>query len=359
MLSPLDVRVIIKTIAIMLILAILASPFNSVPIRVEFAVAEKSEEEEVLIMLLMAALVFSDIPLEQVEKYELFHTLYIYKNGSIRLVNEPYLPGDLVLNVTKIAQGIKKSSNISITSSEGEVTVYINNTPTLSMIYGSELSSWTLQLGELCNKTLNSNTVMYWRSIKANLTNKIVSYNLVYIIRNISNTHRVYVVTIGKLKEDSNSYSYVFTFANYWFKDKTVFFGDWIVLPEGASSLRRYYSLLAYGVRWLSSNVYSNGSPGYVPQAYRQIANVLESLARSIPAEIDLPVEKGYSLVVDVPWLPVLCIATVIIGHVALWVFWENKPGAFAATILIGLGWLCVGYYIPVYKSWISIILRR
>jgi hypothetical protein len=49
----------------------------------------------------------------------------------------------------------------------------------------------------------------------------------------------------------------------------------------------------------------------------------------------------------------------VIIGHVALWVFWENKPGAFAATILIGLGWLCAGHYILVYKSWILIILRR
>ncbi len=55
-----------------------------------------------------------------------------------------------------------------------------------------------------------------------------------------------------------------------------------------------------------------------------------------------------------------LCIAIAIIGHVALWVFWENKPGAFATTILIGLGWLCAGHYtlVPVYKSRILITLR-
>jgi hypothetical protein len=56
----------------------------------------------------MIALMFSDIPLEQVERYELFNAPYIYRNGSVELVKAPHLLGDLVLNITRIVAEIKE-----------------------------------------------------------------------------------------------------------------------------------------------------------------------------------------------------------------------------------------------------------
>ena len=277
-----------------------------------------------LIMLAMIALMFSDIPLEQVERYELFNTLYIYRNGSVELVKSPYLPGDLVLNITRIVAEIKRSTNISYAVSEGRVDVYINGSSAFFIVYGENLSSWDLWVGELRNKSIDSNTIMYWRWVRANFTNNFVDYYAIYLVRNVSDTHRIYIASVAELKPNYSGYSYVFTYANYWFKNKTTFYGDWIILPEGASSLSEYYKLIAYGVKWLSQNVYSGSSPGYftrgknsgyVPQAYPQIANALETLASIILAEINLPVEKGYALATDI-WkkVAIVCAGLAIIG---------------------------------------------
>jgi len=45
--------------------------------------------------------------------------------------------------------------------------------------------------------------------------------------------------------------------------------------------------------------VYRGSSPGYVPTAYPQIARTLDDLANSIPDELNLEVEKGYTLTTD------------------------------------------------------------
>jgi len=114
-------------------------------------------------------------------------------------------------------------------------------------------------------------------------------------------------------------YSYVFTYTNYWFKNKTTFYRDWIILPEGASGLSEYYNLVTYGVKWLSQNVYNRASSGYstrgrnsgyVPQAYPQTANAVETLANNIPTEINLPVEKGNALATDaIPLAVIIAVA--------------------------------------------------
>jgi hypothetical protein len=162
-----------------------------------------------------------------------------------------------------------------------------------------------------------------------NLSNIIVNYTFIQLTRNVSNTHRIYIASVAELKPDGNGYSYVFTYANYWFKNKTTFYGDWIVLPEGASSLSEYYKLIAYGVKWLSQNVYNGSSPGYftrgknsgyVPQAYPQVANALETLASNIPAETNLPVEKGCALTTDLPLNFVIGAIMGAASYVATWV---------------------------------------
>jgi len=304
-----------------------------------------------LIMLTTIALLFSDIPLEYVERYELFNTLYIYRSGGVELVTQPYLPGDIVLNVTRAVAELKKNSNISYAISEGRVDIYVNGSLALTIEYGEDLQSWSLWVGELRNKTIDRNTIVYWRWLRANFTNEFVYYYAVYLIRNVSDTHRVYIATVAELKPDYSGYSYVFTFASYWFKNKTTFFGDWIALPEGTDSLSDYYRLVAYGVKWLSENVYNGTSPGYlkrgkssgyVPQAYPQIANALEILADSIPQEIDLPIERGYAIVVDFLLSMIAGAIVGAIGYVTIWAIttgcdvnkwsWEQ----FALSIVIG-----------------------
>jgi hypothetical protein len=54
----------------------------------------------------------------------------------------------------------------------------------------------------------------------------------------------------------------------------------------------------------------------HVPQAYPQIANALEILASNIPAEINLPVEKGYALATDklLAIAGIICCALAVIG---------------------------------------------
>jgi len=316
------VKVAALTIVILLLVPVVATASAPRVLAEEVIVADVDRSK--LIMLAMIALMFSDVPLEQVERYELFNTLYIYRNGSVELVRSPYLPGDIVLNITKMVVEVKRSTNISYAVSEGRVDVYINGSPAFIIVYGENLSSWSLWVGELRNKSIDSNTVMYWRRVRANFTNNFVDYYVAYLIRNVSDTHRVYIASVAELKPDGSGYSYVFTYASYWFKNKTTFYGDWIVLPEGASSLSEYYKLIAYGVEWLSQNVYNGASPGYftrgrnsgyVPQAYPQIANALKTLASNIPAEISLPVEKGYALTTDI-WqkVAIVCAGLAIIG---------------------------------------------
>jgi len=273
------------------------------------------DERTKMLQLALIALAFSDIPLDDVERYELFNTLYIYRNGSKVLVDEPYIPGDEVLNVTYAAKEVRdkiQSGEIQIITEGNATTVLWNGTEVMrvEVVDGSE--GWTIYAEPMYNKTIDSNTIMYWRKIYANLSGYIAEYILVNLIRNVSQTHRIYIATVAEKQGDR--YLYAFTYANYWFKNKTTFFGDWIILPEGAPTLADYYKIIADGVKWLSANVYKGSSPGYVPTAYPQIARALNDLANNIPQELNLEVEKGYALVTDILWK--LAVAGAIVGAI-------------------------------------------
>ncbi|PCN51175.1 hypothetical protein B6U99_00050 [Candidatus Geothermarchaeota archaeon ex4572_27] len=124
----------------------------------------------------------------------------------------------------------------------------------------------------------------------------------------------------------------------YWFKDKTTFFGDWIVLPEGADSLSQYYELVADATLWLHENVYNGSSPGEVPTAYPQTAKYLNTLAKNIPSKMDLEVMKGYAVVVDTLWLViVLCFAFgVLMAIIYVYLYGYD----IRAIILTVLSWI-------------------
>jgi len=273
------------------------------------------DERTKMLQLALIALTFSDIPLDKVERYELFNTLYIYRNGSKVLVNEPYIPGDEVLNVTYAAKEVRdkiQSREIQYITEGNVTTVLWNGTEVMRIEVVDGDEGWTVYTEPVYNRTLDSNTVMYWRKVYANLSGYIAEYILVNLIRNVSQTHRIYIATVAEKQGDR--YLYAFTYTNYWFKNKTTFFGDWIILPEGAPTLADYYKMIADGVKWLSTNIYKGSSPGYVPTSYPQIAKALNDLANNIPKEINLEVEKGYALVTDVVWK--LVIAGVIGGAI-------------------------------------------
>jgi hypothetical protein len=187
--SKLVVKVIALAIVILLLVPVVVGV--SVPRVLAEDVTVSGVDRSKLIMLAMIALMFSNIPLEQVEKYELFNTLYIYRNGNVELVRSPYIPGDIVLNITKMVVEVKRNmSSISVSSpSEGVVNIVLSNVTiygvTISYgnvtiarvdnstikvfangieiataILGGEVSSWSIVLGELHNKVIDSNTVV-------------------------------------------------------------------------------------------------------------------------------------------------------------------------------------------------------
>jgi len=157
-----------------------------------------SSEEQVdrakLLVLYMLAVALTDIPVNETTKYELFHTAYVYKNGTIVLEDSPYIPGEELENVAKTALEVREkieSGEITYNQTEEGIDIYINGSLVLSIVEGNE-TCWHLRLGELNNKTLNENTVMYWRWVEANISGAIIKYELIYLVANVSDTHKVY-----------------------------------------------------------------------------------------------------------------------------------------------------------------------
>jgi len=249
-------------------------------------------------------------------------------------VDEPYIPGDEVLSATYAAKEVRdmiQSGEIQIVTEGNATTVLWNGTEVMRIEIVNGDEGWTVYAEPVYNKSLDSNTAMYWRRVYANLSGYVAEYVLVYLVRNVSQTHRVYVATV--VERQGDKYLYAFTYANYWFKNKTTFFGDWIILPEGAPTLADYLRMIADGVRWLSANVYNGSSPGYVPTAYPQIARALDDLAKNIPQELNLEVEKGYALVTDVFWT----IVGAIVGGIATGLAAYHRTGNIYAAITAGV----------------------
>lgn len=79
-----------------------------------------------------------------------------------------------------------------------------------------------LYASELYNRTINNDTVMYWRYVKANFLGTTINYQLIYLVANVSDTHKIYIASVSEYLNETH-YGYVFTIALYWFKDKNTF----------------------------------------------------------------------------------------------------------------------------------------
>lgn len=143
------------------------------------------------------------------------------------IANEPYIPGSIIVeNLTRVALQVRemvRNGTITYAKNDTGVYIYLNGSFLMWVEKVGENESWSLLLGPLYNKTLNNNAVMYMRTVEANMSNKITMYNLVCLIYNVSDTHRIYIAIVGK-KLNETHYSYVFSLAMYWFKNKAVFY---------------------------------------------------------------------------------------------------------------------------------------
>jgi hypothetical protein len=104
------------------------------------------------------------------------------------------------------------------------------------------------------------------------------------------------VITLAQV--DGGRYSLAFTWANYWFKNKTVYFGDWVVVAN--TTLSGYYAAMSRAVDALAKKWQASKDKQYERRAYPQISRALRQISRAVAGtDIDKPLGRGYALVTD------------------------------------------------------------
>ncbi len=104
------------------------------------------------------------------------------------------------------------------------------------------------------------------------------------------------MITLARV--DGGRYSLAFTWASYWFKNKTVYFGDWVVVAN--TTLSGYYAAMSTAVDALAKK-WQASDKQYKPQAYPQISQALREISRAVAGtDIDKPLGRGYALVTDI-----------------------------------------------------------
>ncbi len=124
----------------------------------------------------------------------------------------------------------------------------------------------------------------------------MLEYLALAYIRHINESHKLYVITLAQV--DGGRYSAAFTWANYWFKNKTVYFGDWVVVAN--TTLSGYYAAMSRAVDALAKKRQASDKQ-FMPKAYRQISQALKEISKAVAkTDIDKPLDRGYALVTDI-----------------------------------------------------------
>jgi hypothetical protein len=185
----------------------------------------------------------------------------------------------------------------------------------------------SVEFGNWTSMRLDSNTWLNYTRVKVNGKDWL----LLYYVEYINETHRLFVITMAEV--ENGGYGRVFTWANYWFKDKTVYFGDWVVV-EGNFTLSQYYALLSRAVDRLAKK-WQASDKQYKPQAYPQISQALMKISRAVAGtDIDTPLKRGYALVTDIkPVIVYGLIAGITSGVVAAYTAYQATRDLRRATI--------------------------
>jgi len=254
------------------------------------AVVFALDDVSLIVNTIVAAFSLMDSP--QPEKYELFHTAYVNASG---VVDKPLIPGSNLTEYVRLAQLVKelyKNGTLYFTANETGIYGWINGTLFYALTTTPVEGALALNFANWTTAQLDSNTWLNYTWVEANGS----KFLFLAYVKYIDNTHRLYVFTLAE--EAGGRYARAFTWANYWFKNKTTYFGDWVVV-QGADSLSAYYAAMANAVDALADKWKKD--KGYVPQSYPQLAKALQQISRAVTGtRIDLPVDKGYGLVTDI-----------------------------------------------------------
>jgi hypothetical protein len=129
-----------------------------------------------------------------------------------------------------------------------------------------------------------------------NANGTVLEYLALMYVRHINESHKLYVITLAQV--DGGRYSLAFTWANYWFKNKTVYFDDWVVVAN--TTLSGYYAAMSRAVDALAKK-WQASDKQYKPQAYPQISQALREISRAVAGtDIDKPHGRGYALVTNI-----------------------------------------------------------
>ena len=172
---------------------------------------------------------------------------------------------------------------------------YYNGTLALA-VEKAEGDGWSVKFGEWTSRQLDANTWLNFTTLWINANGTVLEYIALVYVRHINESHKLYVITLAQV--DGGRYSLAFTWANYWFKNKTVYFGDWVVAAD--TTLSGYYAAMSRAVDALAKK-WQASDRQYKPQAYPQISQALREISRAVAGtDIDKPLGRGYALVTDI-----------------------------------------------------------
>ncbi len=191
----------------------------------------------------------------------------------------------------------------------------------------------------------------------------MLEYLALVYVRHINESHKLFVITLAQV--DGDRYGVAFTWANYWFKNKTVYFGDWVVVAN--TTLSGYYAAVSRAVDALAKK-WQASDKQYKPQAYPQISQALREISRAVAGtDIDKPLGRGYALVTDIAPAVKAYIITVagsaIIGTITATFTYartgDARRAALCATwitfqtgVLGGLAWFMPLTALPAAATW-------
>lgn len=261
---------------------------------------------------MLAAFSLFDMPLDLQYRYELFHTAYATPQ-EITIVDSPLIPGQNVTQLVQIALSVKQAvarGDVKYIVNNTGLYVYQNGTLVLAITNATAAADGvSFQFGQWRSTQVDSNTWLNTTTLTMAVGGHVVNYTVLYYVRYVNETHRLYVITLAEMRD--GGYGVVFTWANYWFKNKTVYFGDWVVVEN--VTLSQYYALLSTAVDKLAKK-WQSSDKQYKPQAYPQISQALAEISRlTAGTDIDKPLRKGYALVTDLH-LKLAIAVSVIVG---------------------------------------------
>ena len=260
-------------------------------------VEEWKRDQPVIINSMLAAFSLFNVPEALQARYELFHTAYVSGRG-ITIVDQPLVPGQNLTSLLQIAKSIKEAYEkglLTYTANETGFYAYYNGTLALA-VEKAEGDGWSVKFGEWTSRQLDANTWLNFTTLWINANGTVLEYLALVYVRHINESHKLYVITLAQV--DGDRYGVAFTWANYWFKNKTVYFGDWVVVAN--TTLSGYYAALSRAVDALAKK-WQASDKQYKPQAYPQISQALREISRAVAGtDIDKPLGRGYALVTDI-----------------------------------------------------------